>query len=78
MFLPLLFWPGIVGEFMKYLPLTLTSTIFFTIPIFVCLLSIPFLGETIRARRWAAIAGPIRLKTTSVRPSARCVGWTTS
>ena len=27
-FLPLLFWPGIVGEFMKYLPLTLILTLF--------------------------------------------------
>src|SRR3546814_16306156 len=26
-FLPLLFWPGVVGEFMKYLPLTLTATL---------------------------------------------------
>ena len=39
----------------QYLPLTLTSTIFFSIPIFVCVLSIPLLGETVRARRWAAI-----------------------
>lgn len=27
-FLPLLFWPGIVGEFMKFLPLTLIFTLF--------------------------------------------------
>jgi multidrug efflux pump len=27
-FFPLLFWPGIVGEFMKYLPLTLIYTLF--------------------------------------------------
>lgn len=27
-FVPLLFWPGIVGEFMKYLPLTLIYTLF--------------------------------------------------
>jgi len=40
----------------QYLPLTLTSTIFFAIPIFVCVLSIPLLGETVGARRWAAIA----------------------
>lgn len=26
-FLPLLFWPGIVGEFMKYLPITLIATL---------------------------------------------------
>ncbi len=27
-FIPLLFWPGIVGEFMKYLPVTLIVTLF--------------------------------------------------
>ena len=26
-FLPLLFWPGIVGEFMKFLPITLIATL---------------------------------------------------
>src|SRR5690606_10283571 len=26
-FSPLLFWPGIVGEFMKYLPITLIATL---------------------------------------------------
>jgi multidrug efflux pump len=27
-FVPLLFWPGIIGEFMKYLPITLIATLF--------------------------------------------------
>ncbi|HAE04007.1 MAG TPA: hypothetical protein DCG04_21690, partial [Rhodospirillaceae bacterium] len=26
-FLPLLFWPGVVGEFMKFLPITLIATL---------------------------------------------------
>ncbi|MEM7061407.1 MAG: DMT family transporter [Pseudomonadota bacterium] len=39
----------------QFLPLTLTATIFFSIPIFVCVLSIPILGETVRLRRWIAI-----------------------
>lgn len=39
----------------SHLPLTLTATIFFTIPIFVTILSIPILGEEVRWRRWAAI-----------------------
>lgn len=39
-----------------YLPLTLTSTIFFAIPIFVTVLSIPILGEQVGWRRWAAVA----------------------
>ena len=40
----------------QYLPLTLTVTIFFTMPMFVCALSVPFLGEKVGARRWGAIA----------------------
>ncbi len=53
----LLFGSTICNFFaVQYLPLTLTSTIFFAIPIFVCVLSIPLLGETVRARRWVAVA----------------------
>ena len=40
----------------QYLALTVTATIFFTIPIFVTILSIPLLGEKVGWRRWAAIA----------------------
>jgi len=40
----------------QHLPLTVTATIFFTIPIFVTMLSIPLLGEKVGWRRWAAIA----------------------
>ncbi|MEO1493806.1 MAG: DMT family transporter [Pseudomonadota bacterium] len=40
----------------QYLPLTLTATIFFTMPIFVTMLSIPMLGERVGWRRWVAIA----------------------
>lgn len=39
----------------KYLPLTLTSAIMFTVPLWVCALSIPLLGESVGWRRWAAI-----------------------
>lgn len=39
----------------QFLPLTLTVTIFFTVPLFVCALSVPFLGERVGVRRWAAI-----------------------
>lgn len=41
-FLPLLFWPGTVGEFMKYLPLTLLSTLIGSL--FMALMFIPVLG----------------------------------
>ncbi len=39
----------------KYLSLTLTTTIFFAGPLVVCALSIPILGEKVGPRRWAAI-----------------------
>jgi multidrug efflux pump len=41
-FLPLLFWPGVVGEFMKYLPLTLIITMGGSL--LVALLFVPTLG----------------------------------
>lgn len=39
----------------RYLPLTITATIMFSMPIFVTILSIPMLGERVGPRRWAAI-----------------------
>ena len=41
-FLPLLFWPGIVGEFMKYLPITLVATL--TASLAMALIFVPTLG----------------------------------
>jgi drug/metabolite transporter (DMT)-like permease len=38
-----------------FLPLTVTASISFTMPLMVCALSIPFLGETVGWRRWLAI-----------------------
>jgi drug/metabolite transporter (DMT)-like permease len=40
---------------LAYLPITLTTTIFFTAPIFVSLLSIPLLGEKVGLRRLTAV-----------------------
>lgn len=37
------------------LPLTTTAAIFFSSPLWVCLLSIPLLGEEVGPRRWAAM-----------------------
>ncbi|NIN13341.1 MAG: MMPL family transporter [Gemmatimonadales bacterium] len=42
-FLPMAFWPGIVGEFMKYLPLTLIITL--SSSLFVALVILPTLGS---------------------------------
>jgi multidrug efflux pump len=41
-FLPLLFWPGIVGEFMQYLPITLLTTL--TASLVMALVFVPNLG----------------------------------
>ncbi len=41
---------------LNFLPLTVTSAISFTMPLMLCALSIPLLGETVGWRRWAAIA----------------------
>jgi multidrug efflux pump len=41
-FSPLLFWPGIVGEFMKYMPITLIATL--SASLFVALVFTPTLG----------------------------------
>ena len=48
-FMPLLFWPGIVGEFMKYLPITLLVTL--SGSLLMALLFVPTLGGTLGARR---------------------------
>src|SRR5258707_7982677 len=42
-FSPLLFWPGIVGEFMKYLPITLIATL--SASLAVALFFTPTLGS---------------------------------
>jgi len=40
---------------LQFLQLTITASIFFTVPILVALMSAPLLGEKLDARRWAAI-----------------------
>lgn len=46
-----------VGNFiaLQFLPLTTTSAIGFTMPLILCALSVPLLGETVGWRRWTAI-----------------------
>jgi multidrug efflux pump len=44
-FLPLVFWPGVVGEFMKYLPLTLLATL--SASLLMALIFVPTLGAFI-------------------------------
>ncbi|MDB5561638.1 MAG: Permease of the drug/metabolite transporter superfamily [Hyphomicrobiales bacterium] len=40
----------------QYLPLTVTGAIAFTMPLILCALSVPLLGEAVGWRRWTAIA----------------------
>ena len=42
-FLPLMFWPGVVGEFMRYLPLTLIATL--SASLLMALIFVPTLGS---------------------------------
>lgn len=48
-FLPLLFWPGIVGEFMQYLPITLIATL--TASMAMALIFVPVLGSVFGRRQ---------------------------
>ena len=41
---------------LSFLPLTMTAAIMFSAPLWICLLSIPLLGEKVGRRRWAAMA----------------------
>jgi len=48
-FMPLLFWPGMVGQFMKYMPVTLIATL--SGSLLMALIFIPVLGLMISKRR---------------------------
>ncbi len=41
-FMPLLFWPGVVGQFIKYIPITLITVL--TASIFVAMILVPVIG----------------------------------
>lgn len=48
-FLPLLYWPGMVGKFMRYLPMTVITAL--TASLFMALVFIPVLGSALFAKR---------------------------
>lgn len=52
-FLPLLFWPGVVGEFMKFLPVTVLITLIASLA--MALVFIPVLGGMIGKKRGTSI-----------------------
>lgn len=53
-FMPLLFWPGIVGQFMQYLPITVIAVL--TASLFMALIFIPVLGGLIGKRQTSMLA----------------------
>jgi multidrug efflux pump subunit AcrB len=59
-FLPLVFWPGIVGEFMKFLPLTLIITL--SSSLFVALVILPTLASKMLDTEDARVGMPPRLR----------------
>jgi multidrug efflux pump len=55
-FMPLLFWPGMIGEFMKYLPITLLATL--AASLVMALLFVPTVGALFAATGKGAVAEP--------------------
>jgi multidrug efflux pump len=58
-FFPLLFWSGVVGEFMKFLPITVIVTL--TASLFMALVFIPVLGGLIGKRQGQTAAAKAQL-----------------
>ncbi len=62
---------------LRYLPLTLTSTILFSAPIIICLLSWPLLGEKVGVWRWSAILLGFAGILVAIRPFSIEFHWAT-
>lgn len=59
----------------RYLPLTLTSTILFSAPILICALSGPMLGERVGVWRWSAILAGFAGILVAIRPFDASFHW---
>ena len=59
-FLPLLFWPGMIGEFMKYLPITLIATL--SASLLMALIFVPTVGAQIGKPGTAGAAAIAQMK----------------
>jgi multidrug efflux pump len=71
-FLPLLFWPGIVGEFMKFLPITLLATL--AASLVMALVFVPTLGALFGKPGDAVDAGTMRQITAGEAGAIEDVG----
>lgn len=60
---------------LRYLPLTLTSTILFSAPIIICTFSWPLLGERVGIWRWSAIVAGFCGILIAIRPANESFHW---
>ena len=60
---------------LRWLPLTLTSTILFSAPIIICFLSWPLLGERVGIYRWSAILLGFAGVAIAIRPFDESFHW---
>ena len=72
-FLPLLFWPGIVGEFMQYLPITLVATL--VASLVMAMIFVPVLGGMFGRAGAEDEAGKRSLAATENGDLADVRGW---
>lgn len=59
----------------KFLPLTVTGAIFFVLPLILCALSVPLLGERVGCRRWLAVLIGLMGILVIIRPGAETFQW---
>ena len=72
-FLPLLFWPGIVGEFMRYLPITLVATL--VASLVMAMIFVPVLGGMFGRPGYQDAAAKRSLVATESGDLADVRGW---
>ncbi|MDY6983491.1 MAG: efflux RND transporter permease subunit, partial [Pseudomonadota bacterium] len=68
-FMPLLFWPGLIGEFMKYLPITLLVTL--AMSLVMALLFVPTFGALLKSTHAADANTIVREAETDLLGEAR-------
>lgn len=71
-FIPLLFWPGVVGQFMKYLPATVILCLLASLA--MALVFLPTLGRLFTRTSQASGSGPIDKSTALGRSYRRLLG----
>lgn len=68
-FAPLLFWPGLIGEFMKYLPITLLVTL--SMSLVMALLFVPTFGALLKGRKGVQASAVLVAAETDLLQEAR-------